>query len=139
VCCMNSNIKSEVDRWLQQAEYDIESARIVIEHGLYSWACFMCQQSSEKAVNAFLYSNNVEEVWGHSLADLCEDAKDFDPSFEMIKSIAILLDKYYFSTRYPSYLPGGNSINAYSKDEALKAIEISQEVLSFVRGRIHGD
>ena len=88
----------------------------------------MCQQSSEKAVNAFLYSNNVEEVWGHSLADLCEDAKDFDPSFEMIKSVAILLDKYYITTRYPSYLPGGTSINAYSEYEALKAIDISEEV-----------
>lgn len=133
---MNRNIKSEVTRWIQQAEHDLESAEIVIGNQLYNWACFMCQQSSEKALTAFLYSNNAEDVWGHSLADLCEDAKHFDSSFEMIKTVAILLDKYYFTTRYPSYLPGGTSIDIFSEKESLTAIDLAKEVIAFVKGRL---
>ena len=134
---MNHNIESEVVRWLQQAEHDLESAKIVIGNQLYNWTCFMCHQSSEKALTAFLYSNKAEDVWGHSLADLCEDAKHFDSSFEMIKTVAILLDKYYFTTRYPSYLPGGTSIDMFSEKEALTAIELSKEVIAFVKGRLN--
>ena len=134
---MKYNSKSETDRWLHQAEEDIKSAQIVSETGLHHWACFMCQQSSEQALTAFLYAHNVEEVWGHSLADLCEDAINFDTSFEMIKSVAILLDKYYYVTRYPSHLPGGISSNVFSQNESVKAIEISTEVLNFVRGRLN--
>ena len=44
---------------------------------------------------AFIYNHGAEHVWGHSLADLCEDAKAFDPGFEFVKSVAGLLDQHY--------------------------------------------
>ena len=44
----------------------------------------------EKILTAYLYGKGAEDVWGHSLADLCEDATNFDTTFEMIKSVAVL-------------------------------------------------
>ena len=54
----------------------------------------------------------------------------------MIKTVAILLDKYYFTTRYPSYLPGGTSIDIFSEQESLTAIDLAKEVIAFVKGRL---
>ena len=54
----------------------------------------------------------------------------------MIKSVAVLLDKYYFLTRYPSQIPSGISSDIFTQDESAKAIEIVEEVIKFVIDRI---
>ena len=128
--------KSEGDRWLRQAVEDVKSAEIASEAGVYNWSCFMCQQAGEKGLSAFLYTKGAEDVWGHSLADLCQDAINFDPTFTMLKPVAVLLDKYYYITRYPSQLPGGIPSDIFDKVESEKAIEIAQEVLRFVQDRL---
>ena len=76
--------------------------------GRYALACFLCHQAAEKAVTAYLLARGAEGVWGHALADLCEDAMALDPSFDFIKSVAGLLDKHYLGARYPSALPGAS-------------------------------
>ena len=79
---------SEGARWLRQAEQDLEDARFLRENGRHNLACFQGQQAAEKAVKAYLYHRRVEDVWGHSLLDLCEDAKLFDMMFDTVKSEA---------------------------------------------------
>ena len=75
-------------------------------------------------------------MWGHALADLCEDAMALDPSFDLIKSVAILLDKYHTTTRYPTALPGGVPHDAFDATDACRALQIAEDVLSFVDTRI---
>lgn len=129
-------MKFEQDRWIRQAQADLNSAKSNHELGIYNWVCFMSQQTGEKILTAYLYGKGAEDVWGHSLADLCEDAVNFDPTFEMIKSVAVLLDKYYFLTRYPSQIPGGISSDIFTQQESSKSIEIAEEVIKFVIDRI---
>ena len=126
----------ESARWLAQASHDIGSAEYLASGGRYAVACFMAQQAAEKAVSAYLYARGAEDVWGHAMADLCEDAKAFEPSFELIKPAAILLDKHYLMTRYPSALPGGTPADAYDRQEADRAVEIAREILQFTAERI---
>ena len=127
---------AEAGRWLQQAQYDVESAEYCAAGERYSLACFMAQQAAEKAVAGYLYARGAEDVWGHALADLCEDARAFEPSFELIKPAAILLDKHYILARYPSALPGGISADAYDAAEAERAVEIAREVVRFASERV---
>ena len=130
---MKNSAEGEGQRWLRQAQEDLAAARFAKDAGSYNWCCFMCQQAGEKAVSSFLYSRGAEEVWGHSLADLCEDAINFDTTFTMVKSVAVLLDKYYYMARYPSQLPGGTSSDVFNEAEADKAVEIAHEVILFVQ------
>ena len=69
----------------------------------FNLACFQGQQAAEKAVKAYLYHRGAEDVWGHSLIDLCEDAKLFEMFFDTVKDDARQLDKYHEITRYPGY------------------------------------
>ena len=133
---MMPNRRSEGDRWLAQAERDLDDARLANEHKRYSLACFMAQQCGEKAMKGFLYARGAEDVWGHSLADLCEDAKVFEMLFDVLKVRAIYLDKYYNLTRYPNYLPGGIPADVFDDLEAERAMELAGEVLHFVRERL---
>jgi HEPN domain-containing protein len=122
--------------WLAQARHDLEAAKANAGAGRHALAAFLCQQAAEKAVSGFLYARGAERVWGHSLADLCEDAMAFDPSFELVKSIAVMLDKHYLGARYPSSLPGGVPAEAYDAADSERALEIAGDVLEAVQGKL---
>ena len=127
---------AEGARWLRQAEQDLDDADYAREGSRFNVACFLGQQAGEKAVKAYLYRRGAEDVWGHSLTDLCEDAKLFDMFFDTIKSEARQLDKYYEITRYPEFLPSGISSEAFDRVDADRAMELSQMVVDFVKERI---
>ena len=128
--------KSEATRWLRPAEQDLSAASDNKHGEILNRSCFLCQQASEKAIKAFLYIKEAEDVWGHSLIDLCEDAKIFDMFFDTIKSEARQLDKYYELTRYPEFLPGGICSDAFDVNDADRAYELSGFVVGFVKERI---
>ena len=130
------NNLAEGARWLRQAEQDLLDAQYNREGDRYNLACFLCQQAAEKAVKAYLYHRGAEDVWGHSLIDLCEDAKLFEMFFDTIKSEARQLDKYYEITRYPGFLPGGISSEAFEDVDAERALFLGSIVVDFVKERL---
>ena len=130
------NSGRDADRWLRQADHDLADAELVAEAGRHALACFLCHQSAEKAVTAYLLARGAEHVWGHALADLCEDAAVFDGSFALVKSVAGLLDKHYLGARYPTTLPGGVPAETFDRSDSERALEIAREVQRFVRGRL---
>ena len=128
--------ESQARRWLAQSEHDLNDARMAAEAGRHALACFMCHQSAEKAVAGYLYSKGAESVWGHSLSDLCQDAMALDPSFDFIRSIAMLLDKHHLGARYPSGLPGGVPAETYESLDSERALEVAGDVRDFVNERL---
>ena len=128
--------QSEGARWLRQAKQDLLDADFLREGSRFNLACFQGQQAAEKAVKAYLYHRGAEDVWGHSLIDLCEDAKLFEMFFDTVKDDARQLDKYYEITRYPGYLPSGISSEAFDRIDADRAIELAQTVVAFVSERV---
>jgi len=121
---------------VSQAARDLDDAGYLREGGRHNTACFMAHQAAVKALTGYLYAEGAEAVWGNSVADLCEDAKAIDPSFDVIKTVAMLLDKHYLATRYPSALPGGVPAEAYDADDSARALEIAGDVDRFVRERL---
>ncbi|MEW6069940.1 MAG: HEPN domain-containing protein, partial [Candidatus Thermoplasmatota archaeon] len=104
---MRRNLVAEGKRWLKQAENDFDDAKFSLGGKRYHLACFLAQQSAEKALKAYLYTMGEEELWTHSVAELCAMAGRFDAEFRKIKQESSALDKYYVPTRYPNALPGG--------------------------------
>ena len=130
---MNNN---EGLRWVRQAEEDLKDSKYNSEGGKHHLACFLSQQAAEKAVKGYLYFRGAEDVWGHSLSDLCEDAKLFEMFFDTIKSEARQLDKYFEMTRYPQFLPGGIPSEAFESADSERAMELSGLVVNFVKERV---
>lgn len=131
-----ADYRKEGARWFRQAMQDLDDADFSRDGSRFNLACFLGQQAAEKALKAYLYHRGAEDVWGHSLIDLCEDAKLFDMFFDTVKSEARQLDKYYEITRYPSFLPSGIPSEAFDKVDADRSIELAQGVVDFVRERI---
>ena len=131
-----ADYRKEGARWFRQAVQDLDDADFSRDGSRFNLACFLGQQAAEKALKAYLYHRGAEDVWGHSLIDLCEDAKLFDMFFDTVKSEARQLDKYYEITRYPTYLPSGIPSEAFDEVDADRSIELAQGVVDFVRERI---
>lgn len=128
--------ESESRRWFEQAKYDLKTARWNLEGDLFAPACFWAQQSAEKAVKAFLYSQGERIIIGHSVAELLEKAKIYDKNFKTLIPLGIILDRFYIPTRYPNGLPGGIPAYTYKKKDALEAIRMAQKILDFISNKL---
>lgn len=131
--------RREAGRWARQAAHDLADGRYAAEGNRHALACFLSHQAAEKAVVGYLHARGAEQVWGHALSDLCEDAIAFDASFDLVKSNAALLDKHYLGARYPSALPGGVPAEAYDEQDSARALSIAEEVLRFITDRLEAE
>lgn len=132
---MKPNRVEEGGRWLLQAEQDLDDARYSFDGKRFHLACFLSQQTAEKALKAFLYARGEERVFGHSVAELCKKATMHDKGFEQIKRVSVL-DKYYIPTRYPNGLPGGVPYEVFDESDAVRAIDLAFEVIEIVRMKL---
>ncbi len=126
----------ESKRWFWQAVQDLDDAKFNLSGKRYNVACFLAQQSAEKALKAYLLQKGAEEVWGHSTSELCKDAESFDEAFKTIASEASSLDKYYIPTRYPNALPGGIPSTAFDESDANRAISLAEKVIDFIKSKL---
>ncbi len=129
---MRPDPKEEGRRWLDQAVRDLAGARFNAEGGLHNIACFLCQQAAEKAVKAFLVLRGEEDIWGHSVADLCERATALDPAFRDLLPEARTLDRNYIPTRYPNGLPGGLPSDAFVARDSKQALAEAGTIIEAV-------
>ncbi len=97
---------------MEQAERDLERAKLDVEHGFYEWACFTAQQSAEKAIKALERKVSVPES---------------------VERLAKLLDKYYIPTRYPNGFASGKPADYFTLDEAQEAVDAAGEILRFCK------
>ena len=129
---MKPDSLQEGRRWLLQAEQDLKDAKYSFEGKRFHLACFLSQQAAEKALKAFLYAKREENIFGHSVAELCTKVIMYNEKFRKIKKASVL-DKYYIPTRYPNGLPGGVPYEMFDKEDAMKAIGLASEVIKIVK------
>lgn len=119
--------------WFRQAKRDLESARKQLEGGFFEWACFIAQQSAEKAVKA-AYQKLGADAWGHSVSDLL---KGLTEKLEVVDDLidrARQLDKFYIPARYPNGWASGSPAEYITKEDAENAICDSEKILQFCDG-----
>lgn len=130
--------RSEAERWLRQAENDLEFGRLALREGFFAQACFIAQQSAEKALKSLAYAAGERVVLGHSLVELSTRLRTHLPAVAGLLELAGILDQYYVATRYPNGLPGGTPFEAFSQRQAREAIEAAERFLALAAdaGRI---
>ncbi|GBD19930.1 hypothetical protein HRbin28_00367 [bacterium HR28] len=119
--------------WLQQAESDLEMARIAAQAGRHEWACFAAQQAAEKAVKA-LHLHLGQEAWGHLVARLLVELPITAPSILVEKARS--LDALSVPTRCPDAFPAGAPAEHYGPLQSQGAIAYASEIVAFVRAQM---
>ncbi len=126
----------EAERWLRQAENDLAFARLGLGAGFFAQACFVAQQTAEKALKAVAYALGERFVLGHSLVELLALIGLRAPEAPRLRELAGVLDQYYVPTRYPNGLPGGVPFEAFGQVQAAAAVDGAERFLAFARGQL---
>lgn len=133
---MKNTPLSESQRWLTQAEEEYKDAERLFDQKRFYLALFLAQQSAEKALKAFIYVQEEEPVFTHSVAELLNIAIDLDSDFSSLRN-AKRLDDYYIPTRYPNGLPGEVPALYYTDaGEVEKALRWSETIISLVKRKL---
>ena len=121
------------ERWLEQAEADLDAARDSLQSKHFEWSCFQAQQAAEKALKAFLYSQGLRAIITHSITELLLEAQKYAP-IDITTEQTKTLDSYYIPTRYPNGLPGKNiPARYYSKEDGNLCINYPELILKNVK------
>jgi HEPN domain-containing protein len=117
--------------WIRYAERDLKSAKTLAnaDEPDAENACYLCQQSAEKALKAFLIYNKIQYRFIHDLDALCKDCEAVDSSFSTIKNQCSVLTDYITTTRYPDDYD-------YIVHDMIEAIEFAEYVLDFVMSKM---
>jgi HEPN domain-containing protein len=126
--------RAEAKRWLRQAENDLAFGELALREGFFAQACFVAQQTAEKALKSIAYGRGERLVIGHSIVELAAGLAVGIPELAKLRERAGLLDQYYVATRYPNGLPGGVPFEAFGERQAREAIEAAREFVAVARG-----
>ena len=119
--------------WLNEAEWDLETAEILKEKERYNSSAFYAQQAVEKLLKAVLMFKN-EAPWGHSARELLirlNQITEIDLS-NLIHN-AIELDHHYIPSRYPNAHPNSAPHEVYDKIIAENAINNAKLIFQKVK------
>lgn len=125
--------RAEVLEWMDKAEADFEAAKDLAKRRrkpLPDQVCFLCQQSAEKYLKAFLIAQELEPPRTHNLSQLVDICAGRDASFERIREFAASLNPYAVGYRYPGW--------SATVEEAKEAAQNARKVRAFVRRRLGG-
>lgn len=120
--------------WLRQSERDLEVAKTTYDAKQFDWSCFASHQAAEKALKA-LYQRHNAEGWGHSLPKLVNELLEEEPDLRGHVDAARMLDKHYIPTRYPNGLPAGAPADAYTAEEAERAMDHAKGIIRYCASR----
>ena len=127
--------RREAERWHKTAQGDLASAVILLKNIRYAHSCFHAQQSGEKAMKAVWYLLDADP-WGHSITKLIQGLEQVDiKTYKKIKGLeknAVLLDRFYITTRYPNGLPELTPEEAYLEEDAKNCIENAEKIIKVV-------
>ncbi|WP_319586310.1 HEPN domain-containing protein [uncultured Desulfobulbus sp.] len=87
--------------WIEMAEYDLETARAMLQTGRYLYVGFMCHQVIEKTLKAVVANNNKIPPYIHNLSRLAEISGIYIQLDGIQKDLLDSLEPLNIQARYP--------------------------------------
>ena len=124
---MKENKDSEIEAWLEKADHDLGSAKIIFLHEpkYYEVIAFHCQQAVEKYLKATLVYFNIPFKKSHDLVYLLELLSVKTEISSEIYTMGLTLNDFSVEVRYP------NVTIHLSKAELEEAINLTEELRDF--------
>lgn len=99
----NVNDNDKVKYWLDLAEYDLETAKVMLDGKRYLYVGFMCHQVIEKALKAVIAKKGETPPKIHNLSRLANLSGLFGLLSEEQQTFLFSLNPLNIEARYPVY------------------------------------
>jgi HEPN domain-containing protein len=120
--------------WLRLAQENLQvaSSTITAEYSPYHTVCFLCQNSAERYLKAYLIYQGWELKKTHDLNELLAFCVEYNNSLETLRDDCEILNEYITSARYPGDLPFDN----FDEDQAKEAIASANRISETIQAEI---
>jgi HEPN domain-containing protein len=126
--------EEKVKYWLECAEYDFQSAKVMLEGKRYLYVGFMCHQTIEKSLKACCCAKNDNTPpYTHRLIKLGREAGVYDDLTEEFKNIIDVLEPLDIEARYPSHKE--ELLKSLSSEKCGEIIERTGELFQWITKR----
>jgi len=96
------NIENKINYWLDMAQYDLDTARAMLDRERYLYVGFMCHQVIEKSIKAYFWNSQHEEPpYTHNLLILASKSNLTEHINEDMKKLLNRLMPLNIQARYP--------------------------------------
>lgn len=130
---MITNLDDTINRWVRQAERDLENAKKNLDIEAYDVSLILCEQAAEKMLKAlYIKKRNEEPPRTHSLRKLLELTDMPDDALKLVTE----LDSYYLVLRYPDV---GDIVPYENVDyeEAEDGINKAEQIIELARVQLY--
>lgn len=118
------------EAWLIIAREELLGAKALLRAKLFSTITYLCQQSAEKSLKAYLSFKKYDVIKTHDLLRLVEACMSFDRSFEEFYEPARQLNPFATRFRYPT------EYDVPDLDYAIDLIKQAKKIMTFVAKKI---
>jgi len=119
-------MNSKTQYWADLADYDIETAKAMLQTGRYLYVGFMCHQTIEKALKATIAMEDILPPKTHGLMKLAQLGGIYQTMNEDQRDFLDTLDPLNVATRYPEQK---DNLSALLTPERCKSILVETEEL----------
>lgn len=90
--------------WIDIAEYDMETAKVMLEGKRFLYVGFMCHQVIEKILKGYyVFIKNENPPYTHNLTYLAMQSRIYEKMTEEQKDVIDMIDPLNVEARYPSH------------------------------------
>ena len=92
-----------VGHWVERSQYDLDTAKVMLDTGRYLYVAYMCQQTIEKMLKAIIAQHGKENFPIHNLNRLAEIASISNKLTSEQFNFLAELTPYHIEARYGDY------------------------------------
>jgi HEPN domain-containing protein len=127
-------VVSQTAYWLSLADYDLETARVMLAGGRLLYVGFMCHQVVEKALKAiYTAERQTTPPRLHALVTLAERAGLYEAMGDARQQVLEMLDPLNIQCRYPEQRD--ELLAALTPSRCQAMLDDAEELLEWIRQR----
>ena len=126
--------KGKAAYWDSLADYDLETAKAMLESGRFLYVGFMCQQTIEKALKAVHWKRTKSEPeYIHALVRLAKKSGIFDEMDQPARDFLEFLEPLSIEARYPTHRE--RLLASLTRERCITIVDECGRLLAWLRAR----
>lgn len=127
-------METVVKKWIERADYDLDTAKGLIKIRKYLYAAFMCQQAVEKLLKALITHKGGTPYPIHNLLRLAEDAQILEECENFDNGLLAELTPFCIKARYGEYKQKLSEL--CDRGTAISLYERTRKMFTWLREKI---
>jgi HEPN domain-containing protein len=126
------NVEDKVQYWVEIADYDMKTAKVMLAGKRYLYVGFMCHQVVEKILKAY-YVFKTEQIppFIHNLTILAKKSDIYVKMSESQQDLILYLEPLNIEARYPAYKD--KLFKTFTEDKCKNILKNTEDLFEWIK------